>query len=117
MAWTPLPGDDAPAPRSLADGLDGVLRRLGAPAVGGMDRIFDQWDDVAGPAISSAATPVSLRDGVLVLSVDDPGWATQLRYLQTELLARLTEVAAEADVRAIEVRVRGASSASPRTGR
>jgi len=42
----------------------------------------------------------------LVVDVDQPGWATQLRYLETDLLARLAAVAGPGAVRSIEVRVR-----------
>jgi len=49
---------------------------------------------------------VSLDDGRLVIEVDEPGWATQLRYLETTLRERLADVAGGFQVRAIEVRVR-----------
>jgi hypothetical protein len=49
---------------------------------------------------------VLLDDGRLVVEVDEPGWATQLRYLESELLARLAAVAGAGAVRSIDVRVR-----------
>jgi predicted nucleic acid-binding Zn ribbon protein len=68
--------------------------------------VFDSWDEVVGPGLAAQARPVALRKGRLVLAVVDPGWATQLRFLEAELLARLAEAFGPDEVTAIEVRVR-----------
>jgi predicted nucleic acid-binding Zn ribbon protein len=43
---------------------------------------------------------------VLVVGVDDPAWATQLRFLESELLERLAAEFGPGEVTSIEVRVR-----------
>jgi hypothetical protein len=43
---------------------------------------------------------------VLVIAVDEPGWATQLRYLESDLLGRLAGALGEGVVERVEVRVR-----------
>lgn len=116
MPWTPLPGGD-PSPTPIGQALDGVLKRVGAPPAQGVDRVFDGWDELAGPTLAAAARPVSLRDGVLLLAVDDPAWATQVRFLESELVARLAEAAPEAGVERVEVRVRGARDTGRAGGR
>jgi predicted nucleic acid-binding Zn ribbon protein len=50
---------------------------------------------------------VALADGVLTVAVDQPGWATQLRYLSASLIANLAEVAGPGVVGKIEIRVEG----------
>jgi predicted nucleic acid-binding Zn ribbon protein len=103
-------GDD---PVSLEDSLDHVVRSLrgaGAKATAG---VFGQWEDVVGVHVAAHARPALLDAGRLVIEVDQPGWATQLRFLETELLERLTAVAGPGAVRSIEVRVRR-SSAPPK---
>jgi predicted nucleic acid-binding Zn ribbon protein len=90
----------------LGDSLDGVVRSLrgdGAQAVKG---VFGGWEDAVGPQVAAHATPVALEAGRLIVEVDQPGWATQLRFLESTLVARLAEVAGEGSVRSIEVRVR-----------
>ena len=37
-------------------------------------------------------SPVTCRDGVLTVDVDDGGWATQLRYSETDVIARFAAV-------------------------
>ena len=93
-------------PVSLEESLDALVRSLrgaGARATAG---VFGQWEDAVGPLVAAHARPALLDDGRLVVDVDQPGWATQLRYLETDLLARLAAVAGPGAVRSIEVRVR-----------
>jgi hypothetical protein len=40
-----------------------------------------------------------------VVAVDEPAWATQLRWLEADLLARLNDVLGPGQVARIEVRV------------
>ena len=58
-----------------------------------------------GPEIAAHAQPRSLRDGVLVVTADQPAWATQLRYLAPDLLARVRAEAAAAEITEIQIRV------------
>ena len=103
-------GRRAREPRPLALALDEVLQALqppGAPVtpaktVGG---VFSRWEDAVGEQIAANAHPVRLTDGTLVVEVDEPGWATQLRYLEAELLERIASVAGPG-VTAIELKVR-----------
>jgi predicted nucleic acid-binding Zn ribbon protein len=90
----------------VSESLDVVVRGLrgaGAKATAG---VFGRWEDVVGPHVAAHARPVALDDGRLVVEVDEPGWATQLRYLEADLLDRLATVAGPGAVRSIEVRVR-----------
>ena len=48
--------------------------------------------------------PVKLDEGVLSVEVDDPAWATQVKFLAPTIIARLAEVA-DAKVDRIQVRV------------
>jgi predicted nucleic acid-binding Zn ribbon protein len=96
----------ADEPVSLEESLDVVVRSLrgtGAKATAG---VFGQWEEAVGPAVAAHARPALLDDGRLVIEVDQPGWATQLRYLEAELLQRFAAIAGPGAVRSIEVRVR-----------
>ena len=54
----------------------------------------------------SHVKPVKLDGTKLIVEVDDPAWATQLRFLETTLKQRLLEVAG-ATIESVEVRVKG----------
>jgi predicted nucleic acid-binding Zn ribbon protein len=97
MAEDPIP---------LEESLDAVLRSLRGASAKATAGVFGQWEDAVGPTVAAHARPALLDDGRLVIEVDQPGWATQLRFLQTELLERLSAVAGAGAVRSIDVRVR-----------
>jgi predicted nucleic acid-binding Zn ribbon protein len=58
-----------------------------------------------GDDVAAHARLVSVRDGVLTVAVDDPIWATQLRYLETAVLERATAVVGAGLVTSLRVRV------------
>lgn len=99
---------------ALSTSLDGVLRSLRAGAgrreVGG---VFGRWEEVAGPAVAAHVRPVRLEGATLVVEVDEPAWATQMRFLTAELRQRLvTTVGVTIDD--VEVRVAGARGSARR---
>jgi predicted nucleic acid-binding Zn ribbon protein len=93
------------APRPVGDALDSLARRLGAPTAASLNGVFSGWPDAVGPQIAAHTRPVGLTDGVLTVAVDDPAWATQLRYLANDLLAKVAAVAGDGVVGRIEWRV------------
>jgi predicted nucleic acid-binding Zn ribbon protein len=68
--------------------------------------VFGGWADAVGPQVAAHARPVSLAEGTLVVAVDEPAWATQIRFLTGDILRRLAELAGSEAVVAIEIRVR-----------
>lgn len=106
MTWKPLPEDNANRdPARLGPSLDRVAKRLGAPTAKALSGLFVRWDELVGSGIAAHAQPVSLKRGVLVVDVDSNAWATQLRYMTTELVAKCCEELGDGAVKQIEVRV------------
>lgn len=90
---------------SLADSLDEVVKSLRGSDAGTVAGVFGRWEEVVGPQIAAHARPVALARGRLTIEVDDPGWATQLRFLERDLLERLRAAGATGDLAGIDVRV------------
>jgi predicted nucleic acid-binding Zn ribbon protein len=99
------PADDALPPGRVGEVLDRVVRSLGGPSADALSALFEQWPDVVGERLAAHARPVSLRDGTLVVAVDEVGWATQLRFLEADLRRRLGDAAPGLRVDRVEVRV------------
>ncbi|NCY15604.1 MAG: DUF721 domain-containing protein [Actinobacteria bacterium] len=110
MPWEPLPDHRDPEPAPMRAGLDRLVRHLGGSSAGSMSSLFDRWSEFVGDTMSTHCRPVSLRAGVLIVAVDDPAWATEIRYLEPALKVRLNAELQEDAIASIEVRVR------PRTG-
>ena len=47
------------------------------------------WQKVAGPVLASRCTPTQWRDGVLWITVPDPGWKFELRWKLAEFASGL----------------------------
>ena len=99
------PGPVEREPRPVADSLDRVTRAFGAPRARLLASVFSRWEELVGPEIADHAQPRSLHGGVLVLTADQPAWATQLRYLAPELLARVRADAAAPEITEIQIRM------------
>jgi hypothetical protein len=105
-------GPDA-GPRPLSEGIDEAVRRLvpadpspGAPPSSGtLAAVFSRWEEIAGPSVARHVRPLRVSGGVLLVAVDQPAWATQVRSLSRHLLDRVAEVSGEAPDR-LQVTVR-----------
>ena len=114
VPWQPLPSSSGADPRPLGESVDRLVRGLGAPSADATRSIFADWADIVGEQIAEHARPHALRERTLVVAVTDPAWATQLRFLETELLSRIAAATGSDEVTAIEVRVR--SERAPKDG-
>jgi predicted nucleic acid-binding Zn ribbon protein len=97
---------DPPEPKSIKASLDQVARSLGGPDAGVLSGVFAHWADIVGAQLAAHARPLSLASGVLVVGVTEPAWATQLTYLEGDLVRRFAEALGEGIVQRVEVRLR-----------
>jgi predicted nucleic acid-binding Zn ribbon protein len=105
MPWQPLPGDDRSDPTPLAEVVDRLVSGWGAASADTTRTVFGDWDDIVGPQLAGRTKPRTLRQGTLTIAVSDPAWATQLRFLEAELVARIAAMTGSDEVERIDVRV------------
>lgn len=96
-------------PVPISSSLDGVVRALRGPSRKAVSGVFGRWEEAVGAQVATHVKPVKLDEKVLVVEVDDPAWATQVKFLATTITQRLAEVAG-VEVDRIEVRVDRRSS-------
>jgi predicted nucleic acid-binding Zn ribbon protein len=101
--WKPL--DDGREPRPVKASLDRVVHKMGGPKAASLEAVFEGWAGIVGDAVAGHARPRSLRNGTLVVDVDDPAWASELRFLGPQILDRCAAAAGADTVRRIEVKV------------
>jgi predicted nucleic acid-binding Zn ribbon protein len=89
----------------LSDALAAVGAELGLAAGNAHGMLEERWSEVMGDDVAAHAHLVSVRDGVLTVTVDGPIWATQMRYLETAVMARAEAVVGPGVVTALKVRV------------
>jgi hypothetical protein len=80
-----------------------VMRSLGGGERFGA--VSSRWSELVGVTVADHAQPCGLRNGVLVIGVREPGWATQLRFLGPEIVERCDAALGPDVVERVEVRV------------
>ena len=97
--WRPL--DEDRGPRKIGDGLDRIL-----PGGKAFRVLRERWPELVGDNLASHIRPASIEAKTLVIAVEDPAWASQLKWLETDLLGRLAEALGEGVVTDLRVVVR-----------
>ena len=105
-------------PRPLSHGLGAVVRSLQSGEAGTIRGVFGSWREIVGPMIAEHTTPMKIDGATLHVEVDQPAWATQVRFLEADLLTALRANGC-GELRAISVRVAGVrrGTGSGRSGR
>lgn len=86
-------GPDGPEPIEITRALDGVVTSLRGPSRAAVGGVFGRWSEIVGEQVAAHVTPAKLDRDVLVVDVDDPAWATQVRLLTGTIIERVREVA------------------------
>ena len=98
-------GED-PGPRRLGHSLDSVSRGLGLEDSKELGAVFARWEEIVGPAVAEHVQPYRLDAEALVVTVDHPAWATQVRHLSESLLDRIAEQTGATRPPRLDVRIR-----------
>lgn len=99
--------------KTVGEALERLAADLGLDEHRSAVSVHDGWNEAAGEEVAAHAQPHQLVDGVLTVEVDDPAWATHVRYLGPAIAASLNEAAGAAVVAEIRVVV-GRRPAGPR---
>lgn len=83
------PGSRAGGPRKLVTSLSDAAARIGAEGAFELAALGRQWAGIVGDDVAAHAWPLSLRNGALTLGTDHHAWASQLRLLSGDLMARV----------------------------
>ena len=89
----------------LGDELNRLLKRLGSEPAANLASVFDDWTLLVGEQVAAHVSPVRLQDGRLLVEVDDPTWATQMRFLESHIIDSVS-ARSQVTINAIEVRVK-----------
>lgn len=76
--------------------------------------VIGRWAAVVGDEIADHAQPTSLKDGVLSVQAESTAWATQLRMLQSQILAKIARAVGNGVVTSL--RITGPAAPSWRKG-
>lgn len=77
-------------------------------------QVFGEWARLVGEEVAEHAQPVALKDGELTVRASSTAWATQLRMLQSQLIAKITAGVGKGVVK--KIRIQGPTKPSWRYG-
>lgn len=97
------PGPDSRDPQPLGRAARDVAKKHGWSSRVAEGAVFGQWPVVVGQHIAEHAIPTALRDGVLCVSAESTAWATQLRIIQAQVLAKIAVEVGDGVVTALKI--------------
>ena len=95
----------ADGPRRLGSTFDRLLAHIEAPSVDVLKAVFVQWPEIVGPDVAAHARPSAIDGEVLVVVADDTTWASQLRWLEPQLIEKIREVSGSDRIKSVKLRV------------
>jgi len=95
--------DSADSLRPVAHALEALVDSEGWTGAAAQARIHEHWSSIVGPDVAEHSQPGVLSEGVLSISATSTAWATQLRLLSGELLARITDLVGPGQVSTLSI--------------
>jgi predicted nucleic acid-binding Zn ribbon protein len=97
------PGPDGRDPQRLGGAARDLAKKHGWSSRVAEGAVFGHWPAVVGQQIAEHATPTVLRDGVLNVSAESTAWATQLRIIQAQVLAKIAAAVGDGVVTTLKI--------------
>lgn len=97
------PGPDMRDPQPLGRLAGDLAKKRGWSAHVAEGTVLGHWPSVAGQDIADHATPTALNDGVLIVAAESTAWATQLRMVQAQLLAKIAAAVGNGVVTSLKI--------------
>ena len=97
------PGPDIRDPQPLGKLARELAKKRGWSAQVAEGTVLGHWSSVVGRQIADHATPIALKDGVLSVTAESTAWATQLRVVQAQLLAKIAAAVGNGVVTSLKI--------------
>lgn len=97
------PGPDSRDPQLLGSLTGEIARSRGWSTRVSEGAVFGRWREVVGEQIAAHATPTTLNEGVLTVSAESTAWATQLRMVQSQILAKIAAAVGDGIVTSLKI--------------
>jgi predicted nucleic acid-binding Zn ribbon protein len=99
------PVDGVEGVRPISESVARLARQLGLGDSLGLSAVFGRWDEVVGAVLAAHTKPERLRDGELVIIVDESSWATEVRFMTDTIIEKCNREAGRIMVDRVIVRV------------
>ncbi|OBG97277.1 hypothetical protein A5697_19065 [Mycobacterium sp. E3251] len=97
------PGPDVRDPQPLGRLARDLAKKRGWSTQVAEGTVLGNWSSVVGQQIADHATATALNDGVLSVAAESTAWATQLRMIQSQLLAKIAAAVGNGVVTSLKI--------------
>lgn len=97
------PAADGRDPQRFGSLVGGISKARGWDRKVSEGTVLGCWDTVVGADVAAHARAVSLREKVLYVSAESTAWATQLRLMQAQLLAKINAAVGQGVVTSLNI--------------
>lgn len=97
------PGPDSRDPQPLGRLARDLAKKRGWSPRVAEGTVLGHWPSVVGHQIGDHATPTALNDGVLSVAAESTAWATQLRMIQAQILAKIAAAVGNGIVTSLKI--------------
>lgn len=89
----------------IGDIVTKVLRRYRKDFDEDISRIWQCWEQAAGPAVAQNTRPTGIRNNLLLVEVNSSSWLFQLRFLKKDLIGNVNRMVGKELVEDIKFKV------------
>lgn len=105
--------DPDPEFTTLGQSVARYVSNMGGPPLSVLSGLEQRWPEIVGPALAGATRPVELVDRVLVVGCTDGAWASQVKWMERQIIENFalvlgTDGDGRSLVDSVRVKVRGA---------
>ncbi len=93
-------------PKKLSFSVERLLKTLKAPNPDVLATVFLHWSEVVGADVAAHSKPSFIEGNTLVVATTDTVWASQLMWLEAELVAKIQKVSKSDRIQTLKVRVK-----------
>lgn len=97
------PGPDRRDPQTLGAATRDLAQVRGWSSQVAEGTVLGRWPSVVGEDIASHASPARLSEGTLHVVAETTAWATQLRLIQAQLLAKIAAAVGDGVVTSLKI--------------
>jgi len=83
------PFDSGRDPKSIASTMDGLIQSFGWENKLSEGELFANWLEIVGDKVAENSFPEDLNKGILTIRCKSTAWATQLRIMGADILAKI----------------------------
>jgi predicted nucleic acid-binding Zn ribbon protein len=75
--------------QTLGDALNALVQSLGIEKQIEQYRVFEIWNEAVGEQVAKVSQPERLHGGVLIVSVSNAPWRSELTFRKKEILQKI----------------------------